>query len=69
MWTRGSGGVFHGDNEISNEETDRGAYVTTALGPIGAAQEPTNCEEYTGTKGNRVGRNELHKLQQELWAA
>jgi hypothetical protein len=68
-WTRGTGGVFHGDNEISNEETDRGEYVTTAYGPIGAAQEPMHCEEYTDSKGNRVGRNELSKLQQELWDA
>lgn len=68
-WTRGTGGVFHGDNEISNEETDRGQYVTTAYGPIGAAQEPSHCEEYTDSKGNRVGRTELHKLQQDLWDA
>lgn len=68
-WTRGTGGVFRGDNEISNEESDRGVYVTTAYGPIGAAQEPTHCEEYTDSKGNRVTRNDLHKLQQELWDA
>jgi hypothetical protein len=68
-WTRGTGGVFHGDNEISNEETNRGEYVTTAYGPIGAAQAPSSCEEYTDSKGNRVTRNELHKLQQELWTA
>jgi hypothetical protein len=68
-WTRGTGGVFHGNNEISHEETDRGEYVTTVYGPIGAAQEPSHCEEYTDSKGNRVGRNELSKLQQELWTA
>jgi hypothetical protein len=53
-WTRGTGGVFHGDNEISHEETDRGEYVTTAYGPLGAAQEPSHCEEYTDSKGHPV---------------
>jgi hypothetical protein len=68
-WTRGTGGVFHGDNEISHEETDRGEYVTTAYGPIGAAQEPTHCEEYADSKGHRVTGRELSDLQQELWKA
>lgn len=68
-WTRGTGGIFHGDNEISHEETDRGQYVTRAYGPIGAAQEPSNTEEYTDSKGNRVTRADLMKLQQELWEA
>ena len=68
-WTRGTGGVFRGDNEISHEETSRGEYVTTAYGPLGAAQEPTHCEEYTDSKGHRVTRAELSKLQQELWDA
>ncbi|ACL42002.1 hypothetical protein Achl_4051 (plasmid) [Pseudarthrobacter chlorophenolicus A6] len=68
-WTRGTGGIFHGDNELNDEETDRGQYVTTAYGPIGAAQEPSHCQEYTDSKGNRVTRAELSKLQQELWDA
>lgn len=68
-WTRGTGGVFRGDNEISHEETDRGQYVTRAYGPIGAAQEPSHCEEYTDSKGHRVTREELSDLQQELWKA
>jgi hypothetical protein len=66
-WTRGTGGFFRGDNEISNEEINRGEYVTTGYGPIGAAQEPSNCEEYADSKGQRVTRNELSKLQSELW--
>lgn len=68
-WTRGTGGIFHGDNEFNHEETDRGQYVTTAYGPIGAAQEPSSCQEYTDSKGHRVTRAELSKLQQELWDA
>lgn len=62
-WTRGTGGVFRGDNEISNEATNRGEYVTTAYGPIGATQEPSSCEEYTDSKGQRVTRSDLSKLQ------
>lgn len=68
-WTRGTGGIFHGNNEINEEETDRSQYVTTAYGQLGAAQEPSNCQEYTDSKGNRVTRAELSKLQQELWDA
>lgn len=68
-WTRGTGGIFHGDNEINDEETNRGEYVTTAYGPLGAAQEPMHCQEYTDSKGHRVTRAELSKLQQELWDA
>lgn len=66
-WTRGTGGIFHGDNELNDEETDRGQYVTTAYGPLGAAQEPSHCQEYTDSKGHRVTRADLSKLQQELW--
>jgi hypothetical protein len=68
-WTLGTGGIFRGDNELSNEETDRGEYVTTAYGPLGAAQEPGHCEEYTDSKGHRVTREDLSNLQQEFWKA
>jgi hypothetical protein len=69
-WTRGTGGVFHGNNENHSEEAwDRGDYVTTAYGPIGAAQEPAHCQEYTDSKGHRVTQAELMKIQQELWDA
>lgn len=68
-WTRGTGGVFHGDDEISHEETDRGRYVGAAYGPIGAAREPSYCEEYTDSKGNRVTRDDLSKLQGKIWEA
>lgn len=67
-WTRGTGGVLMGNDEYA-EDAGQGERCYTAYGPIGAAQEPSSCEEYTDSKGNRVGRNELRKLQQELWDA
>lgn len=67
-WTRGTGGVITGNNEYA-VDAGHGDSCHSAFGPIGAAQEPSSCEEYTDSKGNRVGRNELHKLQQELWDA
>jgi hypothetical protein len=67
-WTRNTGGAIMGNNEYAADE-GRGDTCHRAYGPIGAAQEPPSCEEYTDSKGNRVGRNELHKLQQELWDA
>lgn len=39
-WTRGSGGIFNGDNEINEEDTYRGQYVTTAYGPIAPPRSP-----------------------------
>jgi hypothetical protein len=69
-WTRGTGGVFHGNNENHSEEAyDRGDYVTTAYGPIGAAQEPSHCQEYTDSKGNRVTSRDFTRIQQEIWDA
>lgn len=67
-WTRNTGGIIMGNNELS-EEAGRGDACSVAYGPIGAAQEPSSCQEYTDSKGNRVGRAELMKLQQELWDA
>lgn len=68
-WTRETGGIFHGNNELNDEETDRGQHATIAYGPIGAAQEPSHCQEYTDSKGHRVTRAELSKLQSQLWDA
>jgi hypothetical protein len=67
-WTRNTGGVFMGNDENAAEEgvPDR---CHVAFGPIGAAQEPTRCEEYTDSKGNRVDRTELSKPQQNLRTA
>lgn len=67
-WTRNTGGVIMGNNEYASEE-GVGDSCHVAYGPIGAAQEPSHCQEYTDSKGNRVGRAELNKLQQELWDA
>jgi hypothetical protein len=67
-WTRGTGGVTMGNNEYASEE-GHGDTCHRAYGPIGAAQEPSSCEEYTDSKGNRVTRSDLSKLQQELWDA
>ncbi|HEX9229732.1 MAG TPA: hypothetical protein VF885_24305 [Arthrobacter sp.] len=69
-WTRGTGGVFYGNNENHSEEAwDRGDYATTAYGPIGAASEPSRCQEYTDSKGTRVTDRDLTRIQQELWDA
>ncbi|MET1155882.1 hypothetical protein [Arthrobacter sp.] len=67
-WTRNTGGVFMGNNENAAEEgvPDR---CHVAYGPIGAAQEPSSCEEYTASKGNRVTQRDFTRLQQELWDA
>jgi hypothetical protein len=69
-WTRGTGGVFYGNSELHSEESeDPRDYVTTAFGPVGAAAEPSHCEEYTDSKGHRVTRHDLRQIQQELWDA
>ncbi|QOD06150.1 hypothetical protein [Pseudarthrobacter sp. BIM B-2242] len=67
-WTRNTGGIIMGNNEYA-EEAGRGDECSTAYGPIGAAQEPSSCQEYTDSKGNRVTRADLMKLQSELWDA
>jgi len=67
-WTRGTGGVLMTHNAYAAEE-GHGDNASRAYGPIGAAQEPSSCEEYTDSKGHRVTRYVLHKLQQELWDA
>lgn len=67
-WTRNTGGVLMGNNENAAEEgvPDR---CHVAFGPIGAAQEPSSCEEYTDSKGNQVTQRDFTRLQQELWDA
>ncbi|MGX1161030.1 hypothetical protein FBY31_0606 [Arthrobacter sp. SLBN-100] len=67
-WTRNTGGVIMGNNEYAADE-GQGDSCHVSYGPIGAATEPSSCQEYTDSKGNRVGRAELNKLQQELWDA
>lgn len=69
-WTRGTGGVLLGNNELRSEESDDPSdHATTAYGPIGAALEPSRCQEYTDSKGNRVTSRDLTRIQQELWDA
>ena len=67
-WTRNTGGVIMGNNEYAAEE-GIGDSCHVAYGPIGAATEPSHCQEYTDSKGNRVTQHDLSRLQQELWAA
>lgn len=67
-WTRNTGGIIMSNNEYA-QDAGRGDECSTAYGPIGAAQEPSQCLEYTDSKGNRVTRADLMKLQQELWDA
>lgn len=57
-----------GTNEYAQEEDVEPSWHV-AYGPIGAMQEPSHCQEYTDSKGNRVGQAELSRLQQELWNA
>lgn len=67
-WTRGTGGVIMGNDEYA-ADAGRSEACHTAYGPIGAAQEPSSCQEYTDSKGNRVTRSDLTRIQQELWDA
>lgn len=67
-WTRNTGGVITGTNEYAQEEGVAPS-CHVAYGPIGAAQEPSHCLEYTDSKGNRVTRSDLSRIQQELWNA
>jgi hypothetical protein len=67
-WTRNTGGIIMGHNEYA-ADAGRGEECTVAYGPVGAAAEPSHCEEYTDSKGNRVTRSDLMRIQQELWNA
>ncbi|TSE15007.1 hypothetical protein B1A87_002825 [Arthrobacter sp. KBS0703] len=67
-WTRHTGGVIMGNNEYAADE-GQGPSCHVAYGPIGAATEPSRCQEYTDSKGNRVTRGDLTRIQQELWDA
>ena len=67
-WTRNTGGVIMGNNEYASEE-GIGDSCHAAYGPIGAATEPSHCQKYTDSKGNRVTDRDLTRIQQELWDA
>lgn len=55
-WTRGTGGVFAGNDEYHSEAREvgsGGAYCTGAFGPIGAEEEPNCFEPFTDSAGVR----------------
>ena len=64
-WTRGTGGVFTGNDEDSRGDDYEGGganYVTDAFGPVGAEQAPDHCRPYTDSKGVRVTSRDLQAL-------
>ena len=62
-WTRGTGGVFHGNDEYHRDGGDGEDYVTTAFGPVGAERAIGHCEPYLDSKGNQVTRRDLQAIR------
>lgn len=56
-WTRDTGGLLTGGNENADGEGPAKAW-----GPVGALAEPSVCEPYTDSKGNRVTQEMLSKM-------
>ncbi|EMY34059.1 hypothetical protein D477_011591 [Arthrobacter crystallopoietes BAB-32] len=71
-WTRGTGGVFTGNDELNQDNRHAGGganYVTRAYGPIGAQEAPGQCHPYTDSQGRRMTQDALAKLRQEQFQA
>lgn len=64
-WTRGTGGVFVGNNEYNEDDTSAGGganYVSVAWGPYGRRTHPRETRPYTTSMGVHVSERELLDL-------
>lgn len=67
-WTRGTGGVFTGNDEYNREDNGYGGggnCCTDAYGPADAAGAPEHCHPYTDSKGHKVTRQDLSDMRRQ----